>query len=418
MEKRTFWHYENKLTAIFFFSIGFVFFDRLAINYLFPFMQEDFSLNNTQIGLASAALALTGSFAGPLGGYMSDKAKSKKAVLAIFVLLFSIVSLLHGLIASFAMLFVLRLVMGVVEGPIIPITQSIIAIESSESRRGFNTGFTMNTGNAVFGSLLAPLVIVALANQFNWHTAFYLTIIPGIILSLVILKNVRNPQKLEQSDANREKASEKVRFKEVVKQRNIWLSIIIFSCFMTYLMAFNIYAPLFLVNVKAFSASTMSVIMAAFGAGFAIFGIVVPAISDRIGRKPAALIFGFFSILTPLSIFFVDSVTLLMVLVFLFSAGTGIGAMVMSAIPVESVPFKFAGVAVGLVIGVGELFGGFLNPIISGMAADAWGLAAPLFISAGAAFIAYLCSFFMIESLPSKVRAVQEEEVSPIVSGL
>ena len=50
----------------------------------------------------------------------------------------------------------------------------------------------MNTGNAVFGSLLAPLIIVALANAFDWHTAFYLTIIPGIILAFFILKSVRN----------------------------------------------------------------------------------------------------------------------------------------------------------------------------------------------------------------------------------
>ncbi|MFJ7746628.1 MFS transporter [Peribacillus sp. NPDC097295] len=408
MEKRKFWSYENKLTAIFFFSIGFVFFDRLAINYLIPFMQEDFSLTNTQIGLVSAALALTWSISGPLGGYISDKAKSKKAVLATFVVLFSVVSLSHGFVGSFAMLFVLRLVMGIVEGPIIPITQSIIAVESSENRRGFNTGFTMNTGNAVFGSFLAPLVIVALANAFDWHTAFYLTIIPGIILSMVILKFVKNPKKLEQVGTSE---NEKINFKEVIKHRNIWLSIIIFSCFMTFLMAFSIYTPLFLVNVKGVSSSTMSLIMAAFGAGYAIFGIVIPAFSDRLGRKPISIIFGICSILLPFSLIFVDSVSMLMILVFFLSAGSGVGSIVMSAVPVESVPFKFAGVAVGLVIGIGELFGGFLNPILSGMAADNWGLTAPLVISSSAAFLAFLCSFFMIESLPSKVRETEEQEL-------
>lgn len=68
MEKRRFWTYENKIVTLFFFSIGFVFFDRLAINYLMPFIQQDFSLSNTQIGMLSAALALTWSFSGPLGG--------------------------------------------------------------------------------------------------------------------------------------------------------------------------------------------------------------------------------------------------------------------------------------------------------------------------------------------------------------
>src|SRR5213595_488801 len=166
MEKRRLWSYENKLVTIFFFSIGFVFFDRLAINYLVPFIQKDFSLSNTQIGLIGSALAITWAISGPLGGFLSDRVKSKKMVLAIFIIAFSVVSLLQGFAASFVMLLVLRLVMGLLEGPITPITQSILAVESSPSCRGFNMGFTMNTGNAVFGSFLAPLIIVGLANAF------------------------------------------------------------------------------------------------------------------------------------------------------------------------------------------------------------------------------------------------------------
>jgi len=86
MEKKKFWSYENKLTIIFFFVIGFVFFDRLAINYLFPMISVDLGLNYTQLGLLGAALALTWSISGPLGGFISDKVKSKKAMLAILVL--------------------------------------------------------------------------------------------------------------------------------------------------------------------------------------------------------------------------------------------------------------------------------------------------------------------------------------------
>lgn len=409
MEKKKFWTYENKITILFFLVVGFVFFDRLAINYLIPFMQGDFPLSNTQIGLASAALALTWSIAGPLGGLLSDKVKSKKTVLAIFVLLFSIISLLHGLVASFAMLFILRLIMGLAEGPIIPITQSVIAIESSENRRGFNTGFTMNTANALFGSLLAPVIIVALASKFDWHTAFYLTIIPGAILAIVILKTMRNPQKLEEEAKQLEKKKEKTNYKEVLKHRNIWLSVVIFSLFMSALMAFSIYTPTYLVTVKGLTPGTMSLVMAAFGAGYAIFGLLIPALSDKIGRKVTYTIFSTLSILLPLAVLYIQSVPMLMAAVFIFAAGPSVGSIVMSAIPVESVPFKFAGIAVGLTIGIGELFGGFLTPILSGMAGDAFGLQAVMFISSGAAALAFLCSFFLIETLPSKAAKPQQQ---------
>ncbi|MDR7236406.1 MFS transporter [Neobacillus drentensis] len=416
MEKRRFWNYENKLVALFFFSIGFVFFDRLAINYLVPFIQKDFSLTNTQIGLLGSALAITWTLSGPLGGYLSDRAKSKKVILAIFVLGFSLISLLHGIVASFAMLFFCRLIMGLVEGPITPITQSVLAIESSEKRRGFNVGLTMNTGNAVFGSFLAPLVIVALANAFDWRTAFYLTIIPGIILAIFILKVMKNPKVSEEAVISPAASADKVSFKDVIKHRNIWLSIIMFSFFMTYVMAFNIFGPNFLVNAKGFSESTMSLIMAAFGAGFAILGVLVPAISDRVGRKPITIIFGAFSIFTPLAVYYVDSVALMIPLVFLFSSGMGAGALYMSVIPAESVPVRYAGVAVGLVIGFGEFFGGFINPILSGMAADAFGLGAPLFISAGGAALAFFFSLFLKETAPVKV--VMNQKINNVITEL
>lgn len=410
--KKKFWSYENIIVLLFFFAIGFVFFDRLAINYLIPFIQEDFTLTSTQIGLLSAALALTWSVSGPLGGYLSDKVKSKKLLLAGFILTFSIVSLLHGFAASFAMLFILRLVMGIVEGPIIPITQSVLAVESSKKRRGFNMGLTMNTGNAVFGSILAPLVIVALANSFDWHTAFYLTILPGIILATLIMTFMRNPkmEKAKHTQNVSGQLGEKPSFKQVIKNRNILLSIIIFSFFMVFLMAFQIFTPVFLVNVKGLSATDMSIVMAAFGIGYAIFGIVTPALSDKFGRKPIMIIFGLIAVIAPLTILHVDLFVLTLILVFLASSCSGVGSLVMSVIPTESVPVIFSGIAVGLTIGIGEFFGGFLNPILSGMAGDVWGPGAPLYISAAGAVMVFIFSFFLKETAPAKVQVNEDIE--------
>lgn len=421
MEKRGFWGYENKLVTIFFFAIGFVFFDRLAINYLVPFIQKDFTLTNTQIGLIGSALAITWAISGPLGGYLSDRVKSKKMILAIFIIAFSLVSLLQGFAASFVMLLILRLIMGLLEGPITPITQSILAVESSPSRRGFNMGFTMNTGNAVFGSFLAPLIIVGLANAFDWKTAFYLTIIPGLILAFFILKFVRNPEKSDREATSPAASKEKASLKDVICHRNIWLSIIIFSCFMIYVMAFNIFGPTILVNYKHLSSGTMSLVMAAFGAGFAIFGVIVPAISDRIGRRPTAIIFGVLSIFTPLVVLYLDSVGLMVALVFLFASGMGVGALFMSIVPIESVPAKYSGVAVGLVIGIGEIFGGVLNPIVCGIAADVWGLTAPLWISSGGGLLAFVFSLFLKETAPVKVLADKQadsKKVDAVVTDL
>jgi MFS transporter, ACS family, hexuronate transporter len=419
MKNKKFWTYENKLVVIVFFTIGFVFFDRLAINYLFPMISVDLGLNYTQLGLLGAALALTWSVSGPLGGFISDKVKSKKSMLAILVFAFSVVSLMHGLAQSFAMLFVLRLLMGIVEGPLIPQTQSILAMESSERRKGFNLGFTMNTSNALFGSILAPVVIVALATNYDWHTAFYLTIIPGIFLSFVIFKSVKNPDPTKFHAMHAIKSTEKIKVKDVLKHRNIWLSIVVFSLVMTTLMAFQIFGPTYLVQEKGLSATTMSFVMASFGIGYAIFGFLIPSISERTGRKGASLVSVLLLILVPLSIVFVDSVPLMMLLLFIGSAGSGIIGMSMSVIPVESVPLQYSGLAIGLTIGIGEFFGGFLNPLVNGALADNFGIQTPLFVAAGAAIVALLFTFFFKETAPSKVNKTQEQVIiEPKASGI
>ena len=406
--------YENWLVIIFFFAIGFVFFDRLAVNYLFPMMSEDLGMNYSQLGLLGAGLALTWAIAGPLGGFISDRVKSKKAMLAILVILFSLISLSHGLAQSFGMLFVLRCLMGIVEGPLIPQTQSILAIESSENRRGFNLGFTMNTSNAIFGSILAPVVIVALANKFDWHTAFYLTIIPGIIIAAFILWKVKNPDPNKFHQIHETHSTEKVSVKDVIKNRNIILSIIVFSLLMTALMAFQIFGPTYFVQAKGLSDTTMSFVMASFGVGYAIFGFLIPMISEKIGRKPASIISAIALILVPVAALYVESIPFMMVLLFLGAAGSGVIGMSMSVIPVESVPLSYSGLAVGLTIGIGEVFGGFLNPIINGALADSNGIHTPLLVAMGAAILAVIISFFFKETAPSKVGVNQHDVLKEV----
>ena len=419
MENKKFWNYENKLVIIFFFTIGFVFFDRLAINYLFPMISQDLGLNYTQLGLLGSALALTWAISGPLGGFISDKVQSKKVMLALLVVAFSIISLLHGLAQSFAMLFVLRLLMGIVEGPLIPQTQSILAIESSERRKGFNLGFTMNTSNAIFGTILAPVVIVALANQFDWHTAFYLTIIPGLIIAFFIFKTVKNPDAQKLHSMHEYKSTEQVKVKDVLKNRNIILSIIIFSLVMTTLMAFQIFGPTYLVQAKGLSSSMMSLVMATFGVGYALFGFLIPMISEKIGRKPATIGSALALILVPIAAVYVESIPLMMALLFIGAAGSGVIGMSMSVIPVESVPLQYSGLAVGLTIGIGELFGGFLNPMVNGALADKFGIQIPLLVGAAVAVLAFLFTFLYKETAPSKVGKLEQEKiVEPEVSSV
>jgi hypothetical protein len=63
-------------------------------------------------------------------------------------------------------LFATRLLMGVAEGPVLPVSQSLVAFESADGRRGYNMGVMQNFGSNLLGSFAAPLVLVAIA-QFQ-----------------------------------------------------------------------------------------------------------------------------------------------------------------------------------------------------------------------------------------------------------
>lgn len=399
-----FWSYENKLVGIFFFAVGLVFFDRLIINFLMPFIQADLGLNNAQVGQLAAAAALTWAIASVVGGRISDKVPSKRLYLVSLMIAFSVASFMQGFVGTFVHLIILRLLMGLFEGPTIPVTQSVLAIESSPHRRGFNLGFTMNTANGLFGGVLAPIVIVALANIFDWRTAFFFTILPGLIMSFVIWKVMREPEAASAEAARYDGPQEKGQIKEVLRNRNVILSVIMFSGFMVYLIALQVFGPLFLTNIRGYSASHMSLIMSAFGIGTAIWGFVVPMISDRIGRKPTAICFGLLSTLAPLSFLFIENPYLLGLAVFIFAAGMGVGGMAMSVIPAESVRPALAGLAVGLPVGLGELFGGFLNPVITGAVADQYGLGSALIISSGGALVATVFAIFLKETAPRVIE--------------
>lgn len=414
MGKQKFWNYENKLVTIFFFAVGFVFFDRLAINFLIPYMQEDFSLTNTQIGILSSALAITWAISSPIVSFLSEKVKNKTTILFTFVLLFSLLSFAHGLTATFGALLVLRLLMGFAEGPIIPISSSILAQESSKKRLGFNLGLTTGTSYGVFGGLLAPLVIVALANAFDWKTAFYLTVVPGIIIAFVIWKNVKTPQTKQGEITSSIGKAEKLNLRAAIKTRNVWLCLVIACSLWVFLLPFSIFTPLYLMNVKGLSSSTMSLVMAAFGAGIALWGFVVPAISDRIGRKPTTFAFIILSIFAPFVVIYVNNVVLMSVLLFILVAGIGALAMLTTIIPSESVPTQYAAATMGLILAATEIVGGVLSPVITGMAADVWGLAAPLFISSCGAVVACIFSLFLKETAPVKVPVAHIAENSPL----
>ena len=87
---QSFLTYENRLLLILCVTSGFVFFDRLALSFLFPFISDELHLSEIQLGLMSSVLSLTWALSGALSGAWSDARGVRKPILLLAVLGFSV----------------------------------------------------------------------------------------------------------------------------------------------------------------------------------------------------------------------------------------------------------------------------------------------------------------------------------------
>jgi len=169
------------------------------------------------------------------------------------------------------------------------------------------------------------------------------------------------------------------------------------------------FAPLYITEVNRNSATFAGFILSASGLGAFVWGLILPWISDRTGRKPALLLVAAISAVVPLTYqapFLIHHPWLMALAGFVANGGQGIAALTLVIIPTETVPAGFTATAIGLATLVGEMVGGTLAPAISGAIADRHGLGASLWIAAGGAFAVFLVGLFMKETAPARSRGI------------
>src|SRR5262245_5604539 len=121
--------YENGLLLILGISFGFAFFDRNAAGVLVPFIQKDIPLDETEIGLLSSLLSVAWAIGAYVIARWSDARGSRKPFLLAMLLIFSACSVIGGFASNYTVLLMSRMVMGLVEGPFLPVCLAIMTVE-------------------------------------------------------------------------------------------------------------------------------------------------------------------------------------------------------------------------------------------------------------------------------------------------
>jgi MFS transporter, ACS family, hexuronate transporter len=395
-------YYQVGLVALLSVNFGIVFFDRNALSFLMPFVLPDLGLNNTQVGMLASALSLTWACAAFGIGVVSDKTGSRKGLLIIATLAFSVCSFLSGIATSFAMLLAARLLMGAAEGGVMPISQALVAAEVRPERRGLAMGVTQNFGSNLLGSFVAPVLLTAFATRAGWRHAFFLAGAPGVVAALLMWRYVRPQPPVERGAV---RAQEKLGLVAAFAERNVLICAVMGVLLVSYLVICWAFMPLYLTQFRGYDPQTAGWLMGTLGVSATIGAFVISGLSDRLGRRPLMIVMPLIGVILPLgALYYTGSVWMLAAMFFVGWGLNGIFPLFMATIPSESVDPKHQATVLGLCMGTGEVLGGVLGPSIAGMAADRMGLTAPLWIMLGLTILSALLALGLRETAPRALR--------------
>lgn len=179
------------------------FISRVGINAIFPVIQADLQLTDTQVGMMGSVVLLgMAVFVLPIS-FLGEKYSPKKGI-SLSALIWSIGTLLSGMASSFGVLLASRFFVGTGNSAYAPLSNSLITSMYSKKDWGKKIGI-YNTA-MTFGMALGAIVFANLANQWGWRMAFYAVGFISLALTLASL-TLPDPKKLmakqcdEQDDA-------------------------------------------------------------------------------------------------------------------------------------------------------------------------------------------------------------------------
>ncbi|WP_447650578.1 MFS transporter [Pseudomonas abietaniphila] len=399
--------YEWKAVAMLALGFGLVGLDRFIILPLFPVMMPDLGLNYQDLGNISAVLAIAWGISSIFMGRLSDRIGRRK-VLIPAVLLFSLLAGVSGLAGGVGMLLLIRAVMGISEGAFTPTAIAATSEASHPSRMGMNIGI-QQAFFPILGLGVAPIIATQLLLVLpSWRWVFLIVSLPGFVLAWFLyryLKETRAPQAVAAEDA------QNGNWLAALRYRNVPLNIIGMFCMLTSLFVVSVMMPNYLTDYLKLSVQQMGFVMSAIGLGGFLGQLIMPALSDRIGRKTVVII-SFLA--TGLSLWLMihtgaEPVKLFILLFLTTFFNFSMICMTVGPLTSESVPTALTSTATGLVVGIGEIFGGGVAPAIAGFIAQNHGIENTLYLALGGVGLGLVVALALKETASGRQRVVLEK---------
>ena len=328
---------------------------------LYPAMKERFDLTNAGIGLVTLAYTGMASLTQPLFGYFTDRHGRRWFASAVLLWGCGFVAL-YGFAPSFPVFLAFAALAGIASGAFHPLGASNAALVSDERYK--NAAMSLYTVAGTTGWALGPLVAVALLALFGSRGTTAM-LVPGILVAALLLPQMRLVERVRRARAA-VSALDAGRPAWGPLARVILVSMLRSWVFLSVLQFLPIWYDDLGFGSGFYGTLTTTIILAG-----AVGTLAGGALADRLGQR--RIVVGSLALAIPALLLFVGvpgRYALLTGALFGLTCDASLSVTLVMA--QRLVPGR-AGVASGVILGLGFITGGIGVPI-TGLLADAVGI--------------------------------------------
>ena len=212
-------HYPWVVVALLWFCGFFNYADRQAVNAVFPKLQKEFNLSDTQLGWVGSSFMIVYALSGPLSGFVVDRV-SRRHLVALGLGFWSLIAAGTGLARSFGQLLFFRAAEGLGESFYFPASMSLMSDYHGPKTR--SRAMSIHQTSVYAGIIGGSIFAGVLADRYSWRIPFFLLGGVGAVyafyLYFVLIEPMRG--KVDQSEARRNDPDfsewKKPRFRDVL----------------------------------------------------------------------------------------------------------------------------------------------------------------------------------------------------------
>lgn len=190
----------KKLFWLLFLLNLFNYIDRQVLFSVFPLLQTDLHITDTQLGTLASVFMLVYMLYAPLVGYFADRTQRQKWIGAS-ALIWSAATMACAWCKNYAALLTARGLIGVGEAGFTTIAQPFLAENFPKEKRATLLAYFALA--LPIGSALGYLAGGVIGQHWGWRTAFMLVGIPGLFLGLLALTRIKDTLRMNQSPRDR-----------------------------------------------------------------------------------------------------------------------------------------------------------------------------------------------------------------------